>query len=207
MKHRLLFRGILGFVLAGFVVSSVYAQGSRSDAKKKPTQDEMMARWQETMTPGDAHKKLESFVGTWNAKIEVWMNGLDQPPAVSDGTSMYTMVLGGRYLREDVSAKMMDQPFSGIGFTGFDNFKKKYVESWIDNMGTGLSTMEGTMDRDGKALTMWGKMDEPMTGETDKVVKYVTRILDKDTHVFEIYDVTSYGENQPTMKITYTRMK
>jgi hypothetical protein len=68
-----------------------------------------------------------------------------------------------------------------------------------------MSTMEGTMDKEGKTLTMWGKMDEPATGEKGKQVKYVTRVVDKDKHVFESYDVTSYGEKQPVMVITYTR--
>jgi hypothetical protein len=48
-------------------------------------------------------------------------------------------------------------------------------------------------------------MDEPMTGEKGK--KNVTRVIDKDKHVFEIYDVTAWGEKQPVMVITYTRKK
>jgi hypothetical protein len=72
-------------------------------------------------------------------------------------------------------------------------------------MGTAMSTMEGSMDKGGTTLTMWGKMDEPATGEKDKKVKYVTRIVDKDKHVFESYDVTTFGDKQPVMVITYTR--
>ncbi len=72
---------------------------------------------------------------------------------------------------------MMNQPFSGIGYTGYDNFNKKYVSFWIDNMSTGMSTMDGKIDKD------------------------------NDTHVFEVYDVTAYGDKKPTMQITYTRKK
>jgi hypothetical protein len=35
----------------------------------------------------------------------------------------------------------------------------------------------------------------------------VTRFIDNDKHVFEIYDVSGYGEKKPTMQITYTRKK
>jgi hypothetical protein len=67
--------------------------------------------------------------------------------------------------------------------------------------------MDGNVDKDGKTFTLWGKMDEPMTGEKGKKVKYVTRVIDNDKHIFEVYDVTTYGDKKPTMQITYTRKK
>jgi hypothetical protein len=102
---------------------------------------------------------------------------------------------------------MMGQPFSGVGYTGYDNFKKRYVSLWIDNMSTAMSTMDGNLDKEGKTFTTWGRMDEPMTGEKGKKIKYVTRIIDNDTQTFEVYDVAAYGDKKPTMQITYTRKK
>ena len=34
--------------------------------------------------------------------------------------------------------KMKDMQFKGMGVEGYDNVKKKFVASWIDNMGTGI---------------------------------------------------------------------
>lgn len=45
-------------------------------------------------------------------------------------------------------------------------------------MSTGMSTMEGVLDKDGKTMSMWGTIYEPTTVEKDKKVKYVTH---KDT--------------------------
>ncbi|HMK38374.1 MAG TPA: DUF1579 domain-containing protein [Bacteroidota bacterium] len=188
---------------AGFAARDARAQEKKKS--KMPSEEEMMKRWEEAMTPGEAHKKLEAFVGSWDVEAKVWMKGPKGEPSVSRGSAEYKMALGGRYLQQEFAGDMMGQPMSGVGYTGYDNFKKKYVSFWIDNMGTAMSTMEGTMDKEGKALTMWGKMDEPATGEKDKKVKYVTRVVDKDKHVFESYDVTTYGEKQPVMVITYTR--
>ena len=185
--------------------SDASAQAKKKSAGKVPSQEEMMKRWEAAMTPGDAHKSLEAFVGSWNVEAKIWMNGPKGDPSVSKGSAEYKMALGGRYLQQEFTGEMMGQPMNGIGYTGYDNFRKKYVSSWIDNMGTALSTMEGTMDKDGKTLTMWGKMDDPSTGEKDKKVKYVTRVVDKDKHVFESYDVSAYGEKAPVMVITYTR--
>ena len=190
---------------ASVAFNDASAQEKKKSKAKMPSQEEMMKKWEESMTPGPAHKNFEQFVGTWDVETKLWMNGPKGEPSVSKGSSEYKLALGGRYLQQEFSGEMMGQPFNGVGYTGYDNFGKKYVSFWIDNMSTAMSTMEGTMDKEGKTLTMWGKMDEPATGEKGKNVKYVTRVVDKDKHVFESYDVTSYGEKQPVMIITYTR--
>lgn len=185
----------------------VHAQDKKKSAKSMPSQEEIMKRWQAYMTPGEAHKKLESMAGTWEAEIKTWMGGPGTEPAISKGSTEQKMILGGRYLQQTISSEMMGQSFAGTGFTGYDNFKKKFVGVWMDDMGTGMITMEGTLDKEGKTLTMWGVMDEPTTGEKNKKAKYVTHLVSPDKHVFEIFDVTTYGDKKPTMQITYTRKK
>jgi hypothetical protein len=197
---------LCSIVLAALVVlDGAHAQQKKKSMGKMPSEEEMMKRWSEAMTPGDAHKALEAFVGTWDVEAKVWMKGPKGEASVSKGTAEYKMALGGRYLEQEFAGEMMGQPMNGVGYTGYDNFKKKYVSFWIDNLGTAMSTMEGTMDKEGRTLTMWGKMDEPATGERDKKVKSVMRVVDKDKHVFESYDVSTFGDKQPVMVITYTR--
>ena len=51
-------------------------------------------------------------------------------------------------------------------------------------------------------------MDEWLTGEHDKAVKYVFRIINDDKHVFEVHDlgiVDGDKENTKVIEITYTR--
>jgi hypothetical protein len=207
MKRAITFFGVLILVLTLAVSNESFSQEKKKSAKKMPSEEEMMRRWQESMTPGAQHKMLEESVGTWDAEVKMWMKGPSGEPMVSKGTSENKMVLGGRYLQQEFTGEMMGQPFAGTGFTGYDNFKKKYVSFWIDNMSTGMSTKDGVLDKDEKSVTMWGKMDEPATGEKDKKVKYVTRFVDKDTQVFETYDMSSFGDKKPIMEITYKRRK
>jgi hypothetical protein len=207
MKRFLLLYPVFALILSAIILQPTFAQEKKRTPKKLPSQEEMMKRWQDFMTPGDAHKKLEALVGTWDAEVKSWVAGPKSEPNISKGIAEYKMSLGGRYLLEEVSAEMMGQPMSGVGYTGYDNFKKKYVGFWVDNMGTGMLTMEGTLDKDGKSITMWGRMDEPTTGEKDKKVKYVTRIIDADKHMFEMYDLSTWGDKNPVMEITYTRKK
>jgi hypothetical protein len=207
MKRASTLFGVLILMLTLIVGSDSFSQEKKKSTKKMPSEEEMMKRWQETMTPGTQHKMLEESVGAWDAEVKMWMKGPGTEPTISKGTSENKMVLGGRYLQQDFTGEMMGQPFAGVGLTGYDNFKKKYVSFWIDNMSTAMSTMDGVMDKDGKSCTMWGKMDEPATGEKGKKVKYVTRFIDKDTQVFETYDVSAYGDKKPVMEITYKRKK
>jgi hypothetical protein len=206
MKRTLLLCCILVLALTMFVPGGAIAQDKKKPGKKMPSQEEMMKRWQEAITPGEAHKKLEAMVGMWDAEVKMWMGGVNVEPTISKGTSENKLVLGGRYVQQDFTSEMMNQPFSGVGFTGYDNFNKKYVGFWIDNMSTAMSTMDGNVDKDGKTFTLWGKMDEPMTGERGKKVKYVTTVVDNNKHVFEVYDLT-LNKEKPIMQITYTRKK
>jgi hypothetical protein len=206
MKRSIAFFGVMILLLTLVVGSESFSQ-TKKGSKKKPSEEEMMKRWQETMTPGPQHKMLEASVGTWDAEVKMWMKGPTGEPTVSKGVSENKMVLGGRYLQQDFTSEMMGQPFVGTGFTGYDNFNKKYIGFWIDNMSTAMLLQEGVLEKDGKTMTMWGKMDDPSTGEKGKKVKYVARFIDNDTQIFETYDVSTYGDKKPTMEITYKRRK
>ena len=101
----------------------------------------------------------------------------------------------------------MGMPFNGFSLIGYDNYRREYVGVWVDDMGTSMPTMSGRLDETGKVLTMYGEGDEPMTRELGKQIKYVNRIVDEDTHVFEIHDLAKGDENTVFMEITYTRKK
>ena len=41
---------------------------------------------------------------------------------------------------------MMGMPFQGMSTMAYDNGKKTFMSTWIDNMGTGILETEGTYD-------------------------------------------------------------
>jgi hypothetical protein len=100
---------------------------------------------------------------------------------------------------------MMGMAGRGFAIQGYDNFKKKYVAMWVDSMSTAMLTMSGNASRDGKTESMWGLMDEPMTGEVGKHVKYVTRVINDDKFIFEIHDLAIGGDKTKVVEIVYTR--
>ena len=163
----------------------------------------MMAAWQKAMTPGDAHKKLDGMVGTWNTAVKSWM-APGAPPSESAGVSENRWILGNRYVEQRFKGTFMGMPFEGVGYTGYDNVKKEYFGTWMDNMSTGM--MVSTGQGDGKTFKFKGDMADPMTGKNSVIDEKITVVSD-DQHVLEMWGAGPDGKNFKMMEITYTRKK
>ncbi len=184
--------------------------GGEGEGAQQPSPEEMaemMKRWQAACTPGEPHQWLAQFVGTWDTSMKMYMGGPGTPAMESKGTAETRWLVEGKWLSMESAIAMMNMPVKQFGTLGYDNFKKKFVQSYVDSMGTALYTAEGLRDRTGTVLTLYGEMDEPMTGEHDKLVKYVLRILGKDKLVIEIHDLAIGEPNTMVVETTYTRKK
>ena len=173
----------------------------------KPAEDAMMQKWLAASTPGPAHAALNDLAGTWDIATTTWMGGPGSAPSHSKATADIQWVLGGRFLRQEMKGDMNGMPMEGVGYTGYDNITKSYVSVWIDNSSTSLFPTTGTFDPKNRALTLFGTMDDPVTGEYGKMMKYVTHIVSKDKNVFEVYDLTTPGPDQRVAEMVYTRRK
>jgi len=158
-------------------------------------------------TPGEQHRLLGRFVGTWDTVGRMWMEGPDGPVSESRGVVETRWLIPGLWIMDEVKTEMMGRPFEGFSISGYDNVKRKYVGMWVDAMSTALLTMEGNFDREGKTLALFGTADDPATGEHDKLMGYVTRVVDDDHHVFEIWDYSARPEGTITMELEYARRK
>jgi hypothetical protein len=168
---------------------------------------EAQKRWMEMATPSHFHKRLEYFLGKWDTTTKMWMGGPESQPTESAGEAEYRWLMEGRWLTEEFKGQMMGMPMDGFGLFGYDNFRKQFVGCWVDNFGTAMQVIRGLLDKTGKVLIQYGTMDEPMTGEVGKAVKYVTRILDEDMFLFEIHDLGIGEDNTKVIEITYQRQK
>ena len=105
----------------------------------------------------------------------------------------------------EISGNMMGQTWDAVSIIGFDNYKKKFNSVWIDSNGTAMAHAEGLVDQTGKVLVFFGTMDEYMTGEHDKMAKYVYRIHDQDHYEVEIHDLGIVPGDTKVISITNTR--
>lgn len=166
-------------------------------------QEAMMKAWEVYKTPGEEHKMLAENIGKWDGDITMWTDPT-QPPQKSKGTSEFESIYDGRYLIGKYTGNMMGMPFSGMDISGFDNAKKVYFTSWIDNMGTGIMYLEGTYDKNSKTFNYAGETVDPMGNKMN--VREVITVIDKDHTKFEMYMDMGQGEMK-SMEISYTRKK
>ena len=181
------------------------AAGTKTEAKAadaKPQGDAAHQAAMEQMAklaqPGTEHAFLKTMEGTWKAVTKSWF--APGEPVVTEGTSVNSMILGGRYLQSHYTGTMMGQPFEGWGLTGYDNGKKQYSSFWVDNASTAMMLSNGTMS--GKELTTKTIMDGPDGKPTE--FRMVTTIVDDKTHQFSMYAPMD-GKEQKMMEITYSR--
>ena len=185
----------------------LFSMSALAQDKKQMSDDEKkaMEAMMKAATPGEAHKKLEKMIGTWDATVKMY--GQPGAPAQeSTGISEAKSVLGGRWIQETFNGNFMGMPFSGIGYTGYDNMKKQYVGTWMDSMSTSMMTSTGTADATGKTYEFNSTMDDPMTGKSAPVKSKVT-VVDDNKHVMEMWAPGPDGKMFKMMEIVYTRKK
>jgi Protein of unknown function (DUF1579) len=170
-----------------------------------PQQKAEMDAMMKAMTPGEQHKLLNNMVGTWDAKVTTWMQP-GAPPMVSTGTATNSWILGGREIEERFNGEFMGAPFTGIGYTGYDNVKKTYWGTWMDSMSTGVMTSTGSTSDNGKTWMFHATMPDPMTGKDSPVDEKVT-VADADHHSMEMWAPGPDGKMYRMMLIEYSRKK
>jgi hypothetical protein len=158
------------------------------------------------------HKVLADTAGNYSYVVKMWMDPKGKPEE-SKGTATRKAIMDGRYVTGEYSGsfqmpgadgKMKDMNFKGVSLDGYDNVKKKFVSSWIDNMGTGIMMMDGTYDTGTKTFTYTADY-EMMPGMKSKV-REVIKVTDKDHMTMEYFEDRGQGEMK-SMEINYTRKK
>jgi hypothetical protein len=185
-------------LLAG---GAALAQDEGHEGHEGMEMDPMMQAWMASMHPGPQHEMLAGLAGTWSAEVTMWM-GPGAEPMKSGGTIEAAMLFDGRVLRESHGGSMMDQPFEGLAFTGYDNNTGRYWSVWMDNMGTGVYPSEGSYDEASGKLTFEG--DWPGPGGATMHVKMVGWSDGPDTRRFEMW-TTMGEETYQSLDATYTR--
>jgi hypothetical protein len=100
----------------------------------------------------------------------------------------------------------MGMAFEGRGTEAYDNVTKQWVNTWVDNMGTGIMMASGSCDDGGKKCTYTGDASDPMTGGKSSTRMVITWV-DADTFTNEMYGKGPDGKEMKMMEITAKRKK
>ncbi len=165
-----------------------------NDEEETPqlSEEEINKIYMEYMTPSDMHKMIASTVGNWDIQTISYMG---PQPDTTKGTASDKMIANGLYKETDYSGTMMGMPFMGKAILGYDNAKKKFVSTWVDNFGSGILMMEGSYDEGNKALTLMGGYTDPATKKEVKW-KQVNTMVDDNTYTMDMYTVEGDKETK-----------
>lgn len=121
----------------------------------------------EMPSPVKEHEWLKQFVGEWDVKSEMTMEGA--PPMKCEGTETARQI-GGFWVVGEMDSVVVGQPMKALLTVGYDPEKKKYVGTWVDSMTHHLWKYEGTVDETGKILTL--EAEGPNMMEPGKTAKF-----------------------------------
>ena len=162
---------------------------------------ESMEAMQRAMTPGGPHRDLADQAGSWSYVVTIFEEGSEAMQL--EGVSKKTMILGGRYLKEELRGEFMGMPFEGFGLSGYDNVTGEFRSVWLDNASTAIHYYTGHEKRDG-SQEFQSTMHDPATS-TAIHTRSVARTIDYDNHTFESYLKLPDGTEQLHMRVEYTR--
>ena len=164
----------------------------------------MEKAWTAFMTPGENHKWIAKSDGIWNGEARSYMDPTNQ--TTSQVTATNKMIYNGLYQVSDFKGTMMGAPFEGHGILAYDNAKQEFVNTWIDNMGSGIVVMRGQYDPKTKTLNMKGVQTDPLTKKETSIRQEIL-FIDDNTQVFSLYGPGAGGKEMKMMDIRLTRAK
>ena len=184
---------IPGLILLLTAVQNLYSQN-----------DDATKAYMNYMTPGAMHKWMAKLNGNWDVEITTYMN--PAAPEKSPGTSAVSSIMNGLYQVSDFKATMMGMPFQGHSIMGYDNAKKLFVSTWVDNFGSGIIYMTGTYDEATKTLHLKGNQTDPLTGK-DSFIREEMKIINDDTYDLLMYGPAPDGKEMLFMSGRFKRKK
>lgn len=176
-------------------------------SKEDRDKQEMMVLWEKFSKPGENHKRLEYYVGEWDADVKMWMDP-QSPANESKGTAQAELILGGRYLQMKYKGVFMGTPFDGMVIVGYNNHKKVYQSMWLDSMSTAFYLMEGTCEDD-KNCTDTAIWDDPIRN-VKMDARQITTIMDENTYKTQMFEKIHGDDTKKefkSMEIVYSRRK
>ena len=174
-----------------------------------PSMDKMMEQMEKMSKPGPNHQLLNGMVGEWTCECKFWMDPTGGSPTESKGTASNSWTLDKRFVKQEFNGTfampgMPEMPFHGLGYTGFDNQKEKFVSTWMDSMATGIMYSEGAYDAGSKTFTFTANMTDCMTNQPC-TMREVVKVIDDNTHTFTMYNTPQGGQEMKVGEITYHR--
>lgn len=192
----LVLAGCAGLLVGVAVIEPEKAREPEKKAAQKP-------EWMAMGEPNSNHARLASLAGEWDQTIRIFAEP-GKPPMESKGTATYKVILGGRFITEEVKWSMGDAPFEWTGIYGYDNRKNRYIAMWADNLDTSFEEAEGDNGMGGNDISFIGKHIDPSSGEEQKF-RWTIKLESQSRVLIEMTEIDGKGAENKTIEIEQKR--
>jgi hypothetical protein len=156
--------------------------------------------------PQQAHAWLAKLVGQWDCEGESEME--PGKPTESWKASETVRAIGGLWIQCEGKGEMPDGgPSMTLMTLGYDTRRERYVGTFIASMMSYLWVYEGTLDGDGRVLTL--DTVGPDLSSEGKLTKYqdVIELVSDDQRVLRSRIQGADGQWRQIMTVQYRRQK
>ena len=193
--------------LLACVAVIAFASGAaftEDEAKPKPLSPQAMeAKVMQLGAACPAHEVLKRLAGTWDVKGKAVTHMMGDIPFA--GVVTMKPAWEGRFLETayEGPGMMPDQKMLGAGVLGFNRLSGKYEGTWRMNMGTNISFITGTFDKDSNTFHYTGSAGMP-DGTTWSLRQ--TMVIESEDKLVETQWTTPPGGKESmAVQMTYTR--
>lgn len=153
--------------------------------------------------PGARHNALAPLAGSWEVRLaEVAVDGLETD--LAHGSATLAWILGGRFLRWDVTVDFKGFPGTTTGFLGFDSRLEEYELLMISDLAQNMAVASGTGDVAGGGLVFTVDQLDPRSGARARSRSRI-RLLAPDHFVLQQLEPDGSGGDRPTRVWHYRR--
>jgi len=191
-------------LVVGFVSGAILA-GAQEDGGGSGMSAELQAEmeaWMKLAQPGEHHKHMDAYVGSWKGEVTMWMSA-DGPPMTEQARTEVAWILGGRFLQWKNVGNYSGMPYESVAIEGYNNGDQRYESLWMDNFGTIMLFFTGSSSDDGKQREMTTTFNDVVAGGT---VEYraVYQWTDDDHFSYTAYMDKGDGEFK-NVEVLYSR--
>lgn len=152
--------------------------------------------------PPDPHQLLAKLAGEYTRVIKFVGQG-DIPP--SAGTAKISIILGGKFLREESSDVVFGRPVDGLRIYGYDDAAGQYQMARMYTMSNAITMMKGTSSDGGKTIDFAGETEAMKSGNLPLHARLIR--IDDNQFSVTLSTVGADGKESPFQETDYTRKK
>jgi hypothetical protein len=210
-------------IVAASLTNPVFAQNNKDTTTNDQSSngDDIFQQMLDYSSPGQYHQLLAELVGTWvfkgrrfplnpdSSKVKFDLFGFHVRKSFAEGRYFVVDMTMGDSLHKILTpiqdGKMKEVIGKGITIEGYDNVKKKFVQTSITNhIGSDIVFWEGSYDSTTKTIT-FDSVEEIVPGLKDEI-RELFILNNKDNYTLEYY----HKENNVYVKdseVILTRVK